>query len=113
MKAITIILTSFAIATGVIKAAPALAEAPAPPVNVSLVRTVDLDLGSRDGQRRLDQRLANAAREVCGTAFEVDLHGRNDVRKCRGETLASARGQRDSVLAAATRGATIAVTASR
>jgi UrcA family protein len=112
MKAITIILTSFAIATGVIKAAPALAQEPAA-VNVSLVRTADLDLGSRDGQRKLDHRLANAAREVCGTASDADLEGKNDVRKCRDDTLASARGQRQAVLAAAGRDATIAVTASR
>jgi UrcA family protein len=112
MKAITIIVTSFAIATGVIKAAPALAQEPAA-VNVSLVRTADLDLGSTQGQRKLDQRLANAAREVCGTASDVDVEGKNEVRKCRDDTLANAKGQRDAVLAAATRGAIIAVTASR
>lgn len=115
MKAITIILTSFAITASVIKAAPALAEttAPASAVNVSLVRTADLDLGSSAGQRKLDQRLANAAREVCGTASDADLEGKNDVRQCRDETIAKAKGQRDAVLAAAERGATIAVTASR
>ena len=115
MKAIHIILTSFAITTAVIKAAPALAEtaAPASAVNVSLVRTADLDLGSANGQRRLDQRLANAAREVCGTASDVDIEGKNDVRKCRDDTLAEAKGRREAVLAAAERGAFIAVTASR
>ena len=113
MKAITIILTSALITTGVIKAAPALAEAPASSINVSLVRTADLDLGSRDGQRKLDQRLANAAREVCGTASDVDVEGKNDVRKCRDEVLAKAKSQRDAVLAAAERGAFIAVTATR
>lgn len=115
MKAIHIILTSFAITTGVIKAAPALAETPQPAtvLNVSHVRTADLDLGSRDGQRKLDQRLANAAREVCGTASDVDIHGKNDVRKCRDDTLANAKGQRDAVLAAAGRDGFIAVTAAR
>ena len=112
MKAITIILTAFAITTGVIKAAPALAQEPAA-MNVSLVRTADLDLGSSDGQRRLDQRLASAAREVCGTASDVDLEGKNQVRKCRDATLAKAISQRDAVLAAVARGTTIAVTASR
>ncbi|MEO5611668.1 MAG: UrcA family protein [Sphingomicrobium sp.] len=112
MKAITIILTAFAITTGVIKAAPALAQEPAA-VNVSLVRTADLDLGSSDGQHRLDQRLASAAREVCGTASDVDLDGKNQVRKCRDATLVKAKGQREAALAAAARGATIAVTASR
>ncbi|MEO8547315.1 MAG: UrcA family protein [Sphingomicrobium sp.] len=112
MKAIHIIITSFAITAGVMKAAPALAQEPIA-VNVSLVRTADLDLGSSDGQRKLDQRLANAAREVCGTASDVDIEGKNDVRKCRDETLTKARGQSDAVLAAAQRGAFIAVTASR
>ncbi len=115
MKAITIILASFAIATGAIKAAPALAEttASASAVNVSVVRIADLDLGSSAGQRKLDRRLANAAREVCGTASDADIEGKNDVRKCRDETIANARGQRDAALAAADRGVTIAVTASR
>ncbi|MEO6256602.1 MAG: UrcA family protein [Sphingomicrobium sp.] len=115
-KAITIVLTSALITTVAIKAAPALAaETPAAPaaLNVSLVRTADLDLASSDGQRRLDQRLANAAREVCGIASDVDLEGKNEVRKCRDETLAKAKGQRDAVLAAADRDGLIAVTAVR
>ena len=74
MKAITIILTSFVLATGAIKAAPALAETSAP-LNVSHVAIADLDLGSSLGQRKLDYRLANAAREVCGTASDADLEG--------------------------------------
>jgi UrcA family protein len=115
MKAFHIILTSFAITTGVIKAAPALAEsnAPATVLNVSLVRTADLDLGSAKGQRTLNLRLASAAREVCGTASDADIEGKNDVRQCRDETIARAKGQRDAVLAAAGHDATIAVTASR
>jgi UrcA family protein len=114
-NAIYIALASALITTAAIKAAPALAEAPGSPsqINVSLVRTADLDLGSSQGQRQLDQRLANAAREVCGTASDVDVEGKNEVRKCRDDTLAKANGQRDAVLAAAERGATIAVTASR
>jgi UrcA family protein len=113
MKAFTIILASFAITTGVIKAAPALAESPASPINVSLVRTADLDLGSSAGQRKLDQRLAHAVREVCGTASDADIEGKNDVRQCRDETFAKAKSQRSEVLAAYRHGATIAVTASR
>ena len=113
MRAITIAIASALITTAAIKAAPALAEAPTSAVNVSLVRTADLDLASNDGLKRLDQRLANAAREVCGTASHVDIEGKNAVRKCRDETLAQAKGQREAVLAAAGRGAFIAVTASR
>ena len=112
-KAIHIVLASALITTGIIKAAPALAEAPAGETNVSLVRTADLDLRSDAGQRKLDQRLAIAAREVCGTASDVDIEGKNAVRKCRDETLAQARSQRDAVLAEAGRGAYVAVTAAR
>ena len=111
-RALTIVFTSALITTGVIKAAPALAQEPASEVNVSLVRTADLNLASRDGQRKLEQRLAQAAREVCGTASDVDVEGKNEVRKCRDEALAKAREQRDAALASR-RDALIAVTASR
>jgi len=112
-NAITIVLASALITAAAIKAAPALAEVPAAPgeLNVSLVRTADLDLGTSEGQRRLEQRLANAAREVCGTASDVDLEGKQAVRECREATLAKARAQRDAALAG--RDIVIAVTASR
>jgi|GEM_PF-707146 len=112
-KAILIALASALITTGAIKAAPALAQLAATETNISLVRTADLDLGSSQGQRKLDQRLANAAREVCGAASDVDVEGKNEVRKCRDETLAKAKSQREAVLAAAERGAVIAVAAAR
>ena len=110
-KAIQIALVSALITIGVIKAAPALAEAPATQTNISLVRTADLDLRSAEGQRKLDRRLAQAASEVCGTASDADVAGKNYVRKCRDETLAKARGQREAILAR--RSAVIAVTAAR
>ena len=113
MKAITIILASALITTGAIKAAPALAETPAGEINVSLVRTADLDLASSEGQRRLDHRLARAAREVCGTASDVDIEGKNAVRECRDEVLAQAREKRDAVVASADRDAVIALVSTR
>ena len=112
-KAIQIIAASFLITAAAIKAAPAIAEPVTPAINVSFVHTADLDLSTSTGQRALDARLANAAREVCGTAADVDLEGRNDVRKCRTDVLARANGQRDQLLAAAGRGAAIALTAAR
>lgn len=78
---------------------------------VSYVQTSDLDLGSSSGERRLKQRLAHAAREVCGTASAVDLQGRNAVRECRAQAIARASSRRDELLAR--RGAVIAVTATR
>jgi UrcA family protein len=109
-----IALVSALLTAGLIQAAPALAQTSGQSeIAVSLVRTSDLNLGTAGGQKQLDLRLAHAAREVCGSASDVDVEGKNDVRKCRNETLARAQQQKASVLAAAGHGATIAVTASR
>ena len=113
-KSFYIALFSALLTAGLIKAAPALAQTPAQQgeVAVSLVRTADLDLGSAAGQRQLDLRIARAARDVCGPASDVDLEGKNEVRKCVDATLAKAEVQKSSIMAAAA-GVTIAVTASR
>ena len=77
-------------------ATPALAE----PITVtSTVQTADLDLSSQAGQRVLDQRLTQAVKEVCGTASDVDIAGKNDVRQCRVETLAGLSAERDQRIA--------------
>lgn len=113
MKQTLLIVLASALITGAaIKAAPALAQEPAPETNISLVRTADLDLRSAEGQRQLDHRLANAAREVCGEASDVDLAGKKEVRRCRDETLAKARAE-DRTRLAARRGAAITVIAAR
>ena len=78
---------------------PALAEPPV--LATSTVRTADLDLSSKAGQRALDRRLVQAVIEVCGTASNADPAGKNDVRKCRSETLALVAGDRDQRIAAA------------
>ena len=80
-------------------ATPALAEPPA--IVTSTVQTADLDLSSSGGQRALDRRLALAAKEVCGTASNVDPAGQNDVRKCRKETLARVSSDSDQRIAIA------------
>ena len=109
MSAIRIIIASALITGAAIKAVPALAEPVPANVNVSVVQTADLDLSSDTGRRQLDQRLAIAAREVCGAASDADLAGKNQVRRCRDEVLAQAHARRDTLLAAQP----IAVTAAR
>ena len=104
-------MTKFLLALLAIAATPALAEPPA--AVTSVVRTVDLDLASRDGQRQLDRRIAQAVMEVCGTASDADLAGKNEVRRCRDETLARAGLNRDQLLAAARSGSRIVVMAAR
>ena len=109
MSAIRIIIASALITTAAIKAVPALAEPVAgPDVNVSIVRTADLDLSTENGRRALDYRLVHAAREVCGTASDVDLVGQNKVRACRKNVLSDARAKGDQL---ASRGASITIAA--
>jgi len=109
MSAIRIIIASALITTAAIKAVPALAEpVAAQDVNVSIVRTADLDLSTQAGRKALDYRLVHAAREVCGTASEVDLAGQNKVRACRENVLTDARAKGNEL---ASRGAAITIAA--
>jgi UrcA family protein len=82
-----------------LSATPALAEQPV--TSTSIVQTADLDLSTAKGQRALDLRLSQAAKEVCGTASDVDIAGKNDVRRCRVETLANLSAERDQHIARA------------
>jgi len=109
-----IALVSALITAGAIKAAPAFAEAPVTQQTyVSYVQTADLDLSNANDQRTLDHRLAQAAREVCGDPSDVDLAGQNEARECRKDAIENAGVKREAMLAAAKRGAIIAITASR
>jgi UrcA family protein len=83
----------------VLSSTPALAEQPV--TSTSIVQTADLDLSTAKGQRALDLRLSQAAKEVCGTASDVDIAGKNDVRRCRVETLANLSAERDQHIARA------------
>ena len=110
-QTLRIILASALITAAAIKGAPALAE-PAP-VAISVVTTADLDLTTTSGQRQLQVRLAHAAREVCGTASDVDLKGKNDVRECRNVVLAEANAQREHILAAGAQAIRISLASAR
>ncbi len=106
-------ITIFALAA-IASAATITPTAAAEPVTVtSIVRTADLDLASPVGQQELDLRIAQAAREVCGTASSVDLEGKNAVRQCREQTIAQAAAQREQILAAARAGTPILVASAR
>jgi UrcA family protein len=110
-QALRIILGSALITGALIKTAPALAA----PVNTNatVVHTADLDLSSDAGRRQLDQRLMVAAREVCGTASDVDLAGKNQVRACRHNVLSDARAKSGALLASRGGDGSILVASSR
>jgi UrcA family protein len=98
MSAIRIIIASALLTTAAIKAAPALAEpAAGPEVNVSIVQSADLDLSTDAGRKSLDRRLVHAASDVCGTASDSDLVGKNRVVACRRSVLADARGKSEQL----------------
>ena len=101
MKAIQIVIASALITAAALKAVPAFAEPAATAVNVSIVQTADLDLSKASDQRRLDIRLARAAREVCGPESNVDLAGSNAVLACRADVVARGRAEADALVAAA------------
>lgn len=92
---------------------PTVAQALEPVTATSTVRTADLDLSSVSGQRELDRRIVQAAREVCGDASNVNLEGKNAVRQCRDDTIAEAASQREQLLAAARSGSPIIVASAR
>ena len=92
-------MTKFFLATLLaFTATPALAE---PVIATSTVQTADLDLSTSKGQRALDLRLIQAVKDVCGEASDVDIAGKNEVRRCRIETLAKATSERDQRVARA------------
>jgi len=95
-------LLAIAAAVAAFGAAPAPARDLAPaPVQVRIVRYADLDLGTREGRSALDHRLAFAVRDVCGSASDADLHGKNVVRRCLAQTARAASARRDAALASA------------
>ena len=100
-----IVAASFFVTAALIKAGPLLAE-PVPAQNTSIVHTADLDLSTKSGREALDHRLVNAAFDVCGTASDVDVAGKNKARACRADVLAKARAEGEQL---ASRGAPILV----
>ena len=68
------------------------------------VRYADLNLASPEGRAQFDRRIASAAEALCGSAHSSDLGGQSEVGRCRTATVAGVTRQRDAILASATRG---------
>lgn len=103
MKQTLLLMTGSALATAALFFASAPARAAqlsaAAVEAVKVVPTADLDLASATGRKALDRRIGRAVVELCGQAADVDLAGRNAVRQCRADTLATAYRARDQRLA--------------
>lgn len=84
------------------------------PANPSVaVAHKDLDLRTAAGTKALDRRIWRAVVEVCGTAPDFNIAGKNDVRQCRRDTRALASAQADVVVANASRDQPIQVSSIR
>ena len=84
---------SIALLAASLSVTPAFAQDNAPPERSRVVSFADLDLASEAGQSKLDRRIRAAAKQVCGTASDADIEGKNEVRACRAETYGQASRQ--------------------
>ena len=103
-------LLTLAAAAAAFVGSPALAQNGPAQVAVSYA---DLDLSSRAGVRTLDRRIRTAVEQACGPISSFDPRGKNIVLDCREDTLALARAQRDTAIAAATGSSPIRLAAQR
>ena len=62
-----------------------------PDVVAVSVSYADLNLASAAGRAQLDRRIANAARDICGSYQPLDLRMFSLTRACRADAIASAR----------------------
>lgn len=84
------------------------------PANLSVaVAHRDLDLRTAAGVKSLDRRIWRAVVEVCGTASDFDIAGKNDMRQCRRDTRRVASAQADVVVASASHDQPIQVSSIR
>jgi UrcA family protein len=104
-------LLSLAIAAFAFTASPAVAQTAGS--SQLAVSYADLDLRTGEGVRMLDRRIRSAVEQACGPISSADPAGTNQVLDCRSETLASARAQRDLIIAAANANARVQLASRR
>jgi UrcA family protein len=105
-------ILTLAAAAVAFSASPALAQDAAGSGQL-VISSADLDLSTARGVARLDRRIRTAVEIACGPTSDADLHGKNVVRQCRADTLALARAQRDTAIAAASVASPIQLAAAR
>jgi UrcA family protein len=104
-------ILTLAAAAVAFSASPALAQNTGS--NQLVVSSAGLDLSTARGVAKLDRRIRTAVEIACGPTSLADLHGQNFVRQCRTDTLALARAQRDTAIAAASGQSQIQIASAR
>ena len=110
-----IALVSALITAGAIKAAPALAETPSANLEtrVSYVQTADLDLSNQAASARSTSGSRRPLAKFAEKPSDSDLVGQNKARECRQDVISRATAIATLCSPLPSRGAIIAITASR
>lgn len=90
-----LILLSLAAASTLLTAAPAMAD-----VKTKEVRFADLDLSSPAGRDRLQTRIKQAIKIVCGRPRAITLDERQDLQNCETAAYQKANSQSAQIIAA-------------
>jgi UrcA family protein len=88
-------MLSMTLASAVMVAAPAMANA-----KTQEVSHADLDLASAEGRARLDTRIRQAVKQVCGTPRVTTLAERQDQQNCEAAAYLKVAPTRERVVAA-------------
>lgn len=88
-------ISSFTLAAFMMVAAPAMAN-----IRSENVRHADLDLASTEGRARLDTRIRQAVKKVCGTPRGWTLAERQDQQNCEAAAYLKVAPTRERVVAA-------------
>ena len=90
-----LILLSLTAASTLFAAAPAMAD-----VKTKEVRHADLDLSSVEGRDRLQTRIRQAVKQVCGSPRGFTMEERQDQRNCEKDAFLKAAPQSERIIAA-------------
>ena len=90
-----LILLSLTVASSLLATAPAMAD-----TKTKQVRHADLDLSSSAGQERLQTRIKQAVKQVCGSPRGFTMKERQDQRSCEENALKQAVPQGERIIAA-------------
>lgn len=90
-----LILLSLTVASSLIAAAPAMAD-----MKTTEVRHADLDLSSPAGRDRLQLRIKQAVKQVCGSPRGFTIKERQDQRACERDALTRAAPEGERIIAA-------------
>ena len=88
-------MLSMTLASALMVAAPAMANA-----KTQEVSHADLDLASAEGRARLDTRIRQAVKQVCGTPRVTTLAERQDQQNCEAAAYLKVAPSRERVVAA-------------